>query len=835
MTDLVPRTVTELGDDGPPVNHQPATDDCFDWGAFLAGDSSTDWSKVLAGGVAGAASRDSQALEAFRDTDAYVLLGAPGAGKTVLFTAEGNREGCHYVTARDFLTFDTKDMPEWRDATLFIDGLDEKRAGCRDGRAPLDGIRSRLCSLGRPKFRLSCREADWFGANDRTRLETVSRDHKVRSLRLDPLSDDAIRELLNRHPDVEDAEAFMDEARTRGIDHLLANPQNLDLLAGAVSGGAWPESRMRTFELACEKLVQESNLEHRIAIRDRPGTSELLAAAGRLSALQLLTGHEGYCESGHGDDSECLRLESVPDNDRTTLRLALYSKLFTSPEEGEFRRAPIHRQVSEFLGAGYLAERMEEGLSVRRMLALMTGEDGGVVSGLRGLAAWLAARCPQAQRELIERDPVGVAAYGDAGDFTRDEKRRVLESLNPPDPSLDARRFTSFSTPEMVPVLCELLASPDREDRHEDFVVFLLCVLANAPPLPELANVLLDLATTEQRSPNSRKWAAICLSEGAFAQLAQFERVVHELLSELREDRVRDEGRSTLGCMLRILYPKLIGPDEVLDYFDESRERNRYVGDRLSPFDVFWRHDLARESRPRDLAVVLDNLEEIFERSEEWRTMGDPPASPLARTAGVLVGKALGQTDGHEPGRTFRWLELAGGDGGGDSRTARVIREWIEAQPERYKSLLREGVVQCPASIDAQESRQIAKRSLHGAKVPSDYGRWCLTEIERAQKDEGLAGFWFEEAWYTLLHGKGAEGLTLEHFEEVAASNPSLEPLFNNLRCTALDGWLAKVQREKELRSVERRQAPKKMFAEWRRLFIQQADALRENRCPPNV
>jgi len=834
MTDLVPRTVTELGDDSSPANRQPASDDYLDWGDILAGDDPTDWNRVLAGEDSGTTSRVSRTLEDFRDSAAYVLLGAPGAGKTELFKAEGKRKGCHYVTARGFIARSIEHLPpEWRDTTLFIDGLDEKRAGSPDGRTPMDAIWTRLEALGGPRFRLSCREADWFGANDRTHLETVSRDHKVKVLRLDPLSDEGIRELLNRHPDVDNPGAFMEVARDRGIDHLLTNPKNLEMLADAVSGGAWPESRMQAFELACDKLVQEPNLEQRMAIRDRPGTSELLAAAGRLSAIQLLTGHAGYDEVGREDDSEFLKLESVPDVDRTTLRLVLHSKLFTRPDEGGFRRAPVHPQVAEFLGARYLAALIYDGLPIRRVLALLTSEDGGIVPGLRGLSAWLAAHCAHARTVLIERDPDGVAAYGDAGVFTRDERRCVLESLNPPDPSLDARRFTSLATPDMAPVLGEFLTSPVQEDRHEDFVVFLLCVLANASPLPELAHVLLDLATTEQRSPSSRRWAAICLSEGALAQPTQFEKVVRELLCGLREDRVRDEGRSMLGRMLQILYPKFIGPDEVFVYFDEDRERNRYVGDPLSPYDMFWRHDLGRESRSQDLAIVLDNLEEVFERSKEWRAMGEPPASPLARTAGGLVGKALGQTDGHDPRRTFRWLKLAGGDGGGDSRTARVIREWIEAQPERYKSLIREGVVQCPASIDAQESRRIAKRSLHGAKVPSDYGRWCLTRTERAQNDEGLAGFWFEEAWYALLDDKGSEGLTLEHFEDATASNPSLEPLFNSLRCTALDGRLAKMQREKRLRAIERRRAPEKMFTEWRQLFIQQADALRENRCPP--
>ena len=834
MTDLVPRTVTELGDDGSPAKHLPASDDYFDRGDILAGDDSTDWSKVLAGEDSRAVAAGSRTLEDSRDSAAYVLLGAPGAGKTELFKAEGRREGCNYVTARRFIAHNIEQLPpEWRDTTLFIDGLDEKRAGSPDRRTALDAIWTRLEALGCPRFRLSCREADWFGANDRYHLETVSRDHKVKVLRLDPLSNEGIRELLTHRPDVDEPDAFMEEARARGIDHLLTNPQNLNMLAKAVASGPWPESRMRTFELACDYFVQETNLEHQIAFRDRPGTSELLAAAGRLFAIQLLTGYDGYGEFGVGDDPEYLGLESVPDNDRTTLQLALRSKLFTPPDEGAIRRIPIHRQVAEFLGARYLAALIDDGLPIRRVLSLMTGEDGGIVSELRGLSAWLAAHCPRTRTVLIERDPDGVAAYGDAGVFTQDEKRWVLESLNPPDPSLDARRFTPLATPDMAPVLGEYLANPVREDQHEDFVVFLLCVLANASPLPELADVLLGLATTEQRSPNSRRWAAICLSEGALAQPAQFEKVVREFLCELREDRVRDEGRSMLGCMLQILYPKFIGPDEVFVYFDEDRERSRYVGDPLCPYDLFWRHDLARESRSQDLAIVLDNLEEVFERSKDWQMMGETPASPLARTAGVLVRKVLGQTDGHDPGRTFRWLKLAGGDGGGNSRTAQAIRGWIEAQPKRYKLLLREGVVQSRPSIHVQDSVRQLKRPLHGARVPSDYGRWCLAEVERFQKDECLAGFWFEEAWYALLHGNGGEGLALEHFEDVAAGNPSLEPMFDRLRCTALDGWLAKMQREKTLRAIERRRAPEKMFTEWRRLFIQQADALRENRCPP--
>ncbi len=119
MIDFVPRTCTEIGEDGQVKQNADKTE------------------------------RTCLSFEEFRNTDAYVLLGPPGAGKTTAFTQEADccSKACH-VTARDFITFD--DRPDWHNTTLFIDGLDEMRAGSLDGRTPLDGIRGKLDRLGRP-------------------------------------------------------------------------------------------------------------------------------------------------------------------------------------------------------------------------------------------------------------------------------------------------------------------------------------------------------------------------------------------------------------------------------------------------------------------------------------------------------------------------------------------------------------------------------------------------------------------------------------------------------------------------------------------------------------
>ena len=374
------------------------------------------------------AERTHLSFKEFRDTDAYVLLGPPGAGKTTTFEQEKLRcPNTSYVTARDFITFD--DRPEWHNTTLFIDGLDEKRAGSPDGRTPLDEIRKKLDLLGRPRFRLSCREADWFGANDRDNLKAVSRNGQVVVLRLDLLTEADILKILRDNLKVDDPEKFTYEARQKGLETLLTNPQSLSMLVKAVegAGGDWPETRMQTFDMACRTLLREHNREHQVVKPDSFDISGLMDAAGRLCVVQLLTGKAGYALPGTEGEHEYPGLEQISGKDQEVLRHVLGTKLFVVPTEG--RAAPVHRQIAEFLGGRYLAGLIENGLPVGRILALMTGDDGGVVSELRGLSAWLATNSKTSRMEIIERDPIGTVLYGDVREFSVDEKRRLINGL----------------------------------------------------------------------------------------------------------------------------------------------------------------------------------------------------------------------------------------------------------------------------------------------------------------------------------------------------------------------------------------------------------------------
>jgi hypothetical protein len=239
--------------------------------------------------------RISRSFDDLRSRGAYVLLGDPGSGKTQSFKAEAYACDGFYVTARAFLALSLPASA--RGKTIFIDGLDESRAGEGDGRTPLDRIRERLDKLGRPSFRLSCREADWLGASDRHALAAVTPAGEVSVLHLDQLTRDQVRNILAHHPSINDPDTFLKHAEDRGLGTLLHNPQTLSLLVEAVKGSEWPSTRQETFRLACEKLAAELNVEHRSATRGQvPDTAALLHAAGGLCAILLLADISGFTE-----------------------------------------------------------------------------------------------------------------------------------------------------------------------------------------------------------------------------------------------------------------------------------------------------------------------------------------------------------------------------------------------------------------------------------------------------------------------------------------------------------------------------------------------------------
>ena len=776
--------------------------------------------------------KESKPLKAFREVPAYVLLGDPGAGKTTAFEAECKALGGNacLITARDFLTFDSQSHPERRDKTLFIDGLDEIRVGVNDARTPFDQIRRRLDALGKPHFRLSCREADWLGAKDQKHLESVSPDSKVTVLRLNPLTDSDIADILNTRPDIDDAQAFIAAAEERGVDGLLANPQTLNMLADVVAQGrGWPDSRKKTFDMACRQMIREHNEEHQAAQESKSPSApeQLLDATGRLCAVQLISGVAGFTLRGQ-PDQEYPALDQCDSGSLEMLRYALATKLFKSASDNRF--APIHRHIAEFLGARHLAEVIKSRLPARRVIALIVGEDGTVVTEMRGLSAWLAAHSKDARADLIERDPIGVGLYGNIREFSTDEKRALLECLNREASRLDSAflkttAFGALATPDMEPALKAILSDSNRDRNHQMFTGFVLRFLREGGPLPNLSELLLEIVRDDTRRSSSNALALDAFIHNCPNSLDKTDKL-KALLADIRTGSISDPDNELFGVLLIQLYPQEVPPSEVWNCLSE-KGNSEFFG----RYWRFWATELLKRSSDEQVVELLDNLQQRLPHLQsalDGRSLDDLPLNLLARGL-----KAHG--DQLDTERLYDWLDMGFKENqdrfrGFSKEAISKIRSWLEQRPEVQKAVVLEGLSRGPQADEFRWPANVRNR-LYDASLPSDFGLWCLKQAAAmADPRPRIAEFLLEWAVQAHTDPSSNEGLSLDILQEHTRKNEMLKAYLNRLLAASSIS-----PRQQEWQEQDRQYAEEQQQEEEKRLVYIRSNeaALRENRAAP--
>ncbi len=775
--------------------------------------------------------RGSFPLESFRDQTAYVLLGDPGAGKTESFKKEAEESGGKYVKARDFSIFalGTKN----KSVTLFIDGLDEMPAVDGDRRHPLDRIREDLLRLGHPRFRLSCREADWLGSSGREALMQVSPDGEVIALHLDPLSIQDIAIILQHKHAVSDPQEFMRKAQEHRLNELLRNPQTLNLLVEAVGGNVWPQSRKEIYEMACRRLVRETNPEHRQAKREEVlPTEKLLEAAGYLSAIQLLSGIAGFALDQEKADKQYFCWRELTDYGNFLLA-ALKTNLFQA--DGEQRRVPVHRSVAEFLGARYIAARVEHhGLPLGRLLALMTGEDGGVVADLRGLVAWLSVHYLSGRHLLIGRDPLGLVLYGDVRNFTPEEKNFVFAALKN-----EAQRYPWFrsgdwsslpfgalGTLDMVPTFRQILSGSSRDEADQALVDCVIDAIRHGERLTELADLLNEIARDASYQPRIRVAATLALIH----VLPDNHSGLLKLAGDIRQGIVEDRDDEILGGFLKELYLKTILPAQVFDYLHTPKQSSL-----IGTYFMFWIHYLPEVSPVEELPQLLDKL--VQKKPSMGGIWED---NQLNRMAGNLLTHALNHCgDRIDNRRLHDWLG-AGLDEYGhprlDGKYVQQISAWFAVRPERFKSVIELGISLCSNPEDIWMCMSRCEMRLYGSPPPQDIEMWYLEKVKAAaeKQQRELARYFFTKVIHLKIQQGGQRELTLpalEFLESWTGAYPILKPCLDDYTYDELDGWRQKHALMDRAKKTEHQDNKKNLV----KFYRQHIAAIREGSAYPQI
>ena len=773
--------------------------------------------------------KNTRPLKDFRSESAYVLLGDPGAGKTTAFVSECRALGncACLVDARDFIALDLNSHPEWREKTLFVDGLDEVRAGSFDVRTPFDEIRRRLDGLGRPRFRLSCRTADWLGGNDRRHLQSVFPEAGVTVLQLDPLSERQVVEILTALQDIDDPDDFVRKARERGVYGLLENPQTLNMLAEVVRGGrGWPDSRKETFEMACRQMVQEHNDEHQAVSEPEgpPPPDQLLDVAGRLCAIQLLSGAAGFSLRSNEASEDFPTLDRFDRDSLELLRRAVGTKLFKGAPVDRF--VPIHRHIAEFLGARHLTRLIETGLLTRRILSLIGGDDGIVVTEMRGLSAWLAAHCSESRAALIDRDPIGVGQYGDVSEFSIDEKRALLRALCREASRLGriwrlADACRALATPETEPEFRQILETDDRSDEQQEFTYFVLCVLTLGAPISDLSDKLLEIARDDTYRSSINVLAIDAFVRSYPGQ--DLSNKLRSLLTDVQSGNKSDPDNEILGVLLTNLYPREVSASEVWKFFPAN-----WNPDLIGSDSQFWCRDLIRKSSDADVAQLLDSFKERCKDlwpALELRYWTDVPVKLLVRGLNAHGERLSTKT-------LYDWLYIGCSWDGFDQESIQEIRLWLEQHPAVQKAVIVEGIDRWePEAGEFRAHAREVDRCLYGATRPADFGRWCLDQaVSKANTSWRVSEYLFERAFRALRDQNLNEGLSLELLRKRAREHERLTDSLSRLRAPLSN---PRIRLDAERRHQDILEKHRRQKKEWLDHVRSQESALRENRATP--
>ncbi len=666
-------------------------------------------------------------LSDFRSAHSYVLLGEPGMGKSTEFYVEAQRIGTTKpISAQQFIN---QGVEKFLRGPLFIDALDEARVGSGGLRSVIGKIIARIADLGNPKFRLSCRLLDWYRIGAQKALRLLSDYEESPIMKLNPLSHEDIRTIVSAHE--VDPVRFAQQARENNMGLCINNPLLLTLV---IKSDQWPSTPTKMFENACHELLKHS---HGDCLSKRlPDQESILNAAGQLCTLLLIANKMGWSvESTENQDVPSL--EDLNHENSELLHQALKSPLFQGIASS---RSPIHRLVAEYLGARYLDQIIQNGMSVRRILAQFIGFDGVLFSDLQGLIAWLAAFNSQIRSTMIQWDPMALAFNGDVTKFSIIERRSLCANLGRSHELADAWSCVSalgvLTGTERLSLIWELTKSYERSEGINRLIYLLLQGIPEIYTMMEVSGGGIPKSQCEINQGHLLKivsdpsWddyvrcKALDVLDIILDGNSLRGTIFRGLLKDVTEGRCPDIKNDLRGALLKHMYPSELQPLEIWEYLISGEVTFRY-----DTYLEFWDQIVERslESQIIELLDVLcDKASEVIPKLVKHRNQ-------------VIVLKLISQGlelfgDKVSVAHLHRWFRLVESDNSHfilidssdhhiDEEESSAIRQWLVKHEQIQRALIEYDLIVNESNLEFDMTAGI---KFIGCQDSDEFRLWCL-------------------------------------------------------------------------------------------------------------
>ena len=677
-------------------------------------------------------------LSDLRNNDAYVLLGSAGSGKTTAFKSESEKhENGKYVSVCDFLAIPDASRS---DSVLFIDGLDEIRANTHDGRTSLDQIRRQLNELGITRFRLSCRELHWLGKNDREKLQKLLPDKELVIARLDSLSDDDVRLIVESKGQSIDIDQFLNAAKEQNIEFLLRNPQTLNMVLKTYPTGELPQSKAELFEEACRLLVKEFNEEHEIAEQSQFSDARLLKTAGRLCTVLLLTASAGFARLQRDRKEEFIS-PYLEDDDLPLTDRVLKTRLFELESEGHTK--PIHRGVAEYLSARHLTELTRDKLPMSRLLATIVGRDGGIANNLHGLIGWLATLSRSCRPRLIKAEPIGILVESDLREFSQEENILLFHAV-----TQSIQRHPKYWETVRVPEIAKKLVRdelkgffkkrlesvPGQDDVRKISLTLTLLVLKQSEFASRFNDSLMQIVRNAQWPSHMRRSALDVVIQG-WKDSSFPVKELKDLLTNINDGFVEDKDYELVGTLLESLYPSHL--DDVEVWRCHRTPQHFFIGQ----YWRFWNHSLLNRYIESHGVGLLDGYL-LFQNREHFIRDGN---QDLAKSYHSVLFEILYRTlsncgESLNVDQILGWFDAiertnVSGYNHYVEKSKENLAAWFNKHPETHRNLISKQVTRLAAQSSEDElPRRLAQliNKLYDMSILSgdtpDYSDWYVRQ-----------------------------------------------------------------------------------------------------------